>query len=75
MSGTSKHELLGAWMRGEPTSKLTAAQLRDLAGEVIKQNAAAYSDPKHRDHEFVSEQVRGLFTEADAKTTPGEQQV
>lgn len=75
MSALNKHELLGAWMRGEPTSKLTAAELRDLASEVMRQHAAAYSDPKHRDHEFVSEQVRGLFTEADAKTTPGEQQV
>ena len=75
MSAPSKPELLGAWMRGESTAELAAPQLGELAGEGMRQNADAYSNPKHKDHGYISEELRSLYAQADAKTTPGEQPV
>ena len=66
------HSELVAWQNGESLAGLTGAQLRDLATEVQTRYAAAYTDPRHIDHAFVSESVRELHEQAAARTAPGD---
>lgn len=66
------HSDLVAWQNGESLAGLTGAQLRDLAAEVQNRYSAAFIDPKHVDHAFVSESVRELHEQAAARTAPGD---
>lgn len=66
------HTDFAAWQAGDSLRSLTGPQLRDLAAEVQRQHSQAYTDPKHRDHAFVSESVRDLHEQAAARTAPGD---
>lgn len=60
------------WQNGESLQGMTGAQLRDLAAEVQRQHGAAYVDPKHRDHQFISESIAELHQLSVARTPAGE---
>lgn len=71
----SYFDLHHGFLAERPIPSLSNHESRWLANEIMQRHWAAYSDPKHVDHELVSGDIRALHERIAATTPDGDQPV